>query len=541
MARASSLFSFAARSHVLGALSCGIGGGVAMWVIAIGYVREMETFEGGAAAFGAYTAAAAEAMRVMRWPADRLDTLGGYLTYHNVTLLPLLLGLYAAIQGAQALRGVEEKRILDVWLATGRSRWSIVRDRSAAFIVALAILTLGVGLGLIGATAMGGEMQVGPALVVATEASLAAAVFYALAMLLSSVFATSGAAAGVTVLIMIGLYLMTNIWDRLGPLGALRFVSPFFYRQRSELLIPGREVDLPATAALLLMFVALVMLAAYAFVRRDYAGALWRRKERGVDRARATRLAWRPTVWLASLAEQRVGLVAWAAGAGVFMGAYATLIPQVQDIWDRLGFLKVILIAGEGDVVSQLVAFSVEALGPFVGAFAVVQSARWARERSEGIDELLLAQPITRSRYVFERLIALAVATVVVVAGAAAGLAIGGLAVGVSLDAAALARTAADLVLLALAVGGVGAIAVAVLGGTTAVAALTAWIVVAYLIVLFAPLFDWPAWLLRLSPFDAFGHPYLGTPDTYGLAYLAALAIAGAALSVAVLERRRAV
>ena len=535
----SSLFGFAVRSHLLGALSCGIGGGIAMWVIAVGYVREMATFEGGATAFGAFTAAAAEAMRIMRWPADRLDTLGGYLTYHNLILLPLLLGLYAVVQGAQALRGVEEKRVLELWLATGRMRWWIAIVRATAFFVALALVTVFVAIGLVAATVTGGEMQLGSALVVAGEASLTAGVFYALAMLLSSVLATSGMAAGVTALVMTALYMLTNVWDRLGAFEWVRFLSPFYYRQRSELLIPGREIDLAATAVLVCMFAGLVVLAAYAFTRRDYGAALWRPTERARDHTRATRLAWRPMLWLASTAEQRVGLLAWAGGAGVFMGAYALLIPQVQEMWDRMGFMKVFLPSG-GSAGSQVVALAVEMLGPLVAAFAIAQSARWARERADGRDELVLAQPISRARFVLERLVALVVGALIVVAGALAGLAIGTTAADVTLDTGALARTTGDLALLALAVGGVGAIAVVAFRGPGAIVFLTIWIVGAYLVVLFAPLFDWPAWVPRLSLFDAFGRPYLGAPDVYGLSYLAALAVAGAALAIAMLERRRA-
>ncbi len=539
MRGAASLFRFAVRSHLVGAVACAIGGGVAMWIEALGFVREMETFQGGAAAFGSSIAAAAEAMRVLRWPAERLDTLGGFLTYHNVVLLPLLLGLYAAIQGAQALRGAEEKRVLDLWLATGVSRWRVALARSAAFAVALAVAAGGVAVGLLAGTALGGDAQVGASIVVAVEGSLAAGVFYALAMLLSSVFVTSGTAAGVTALAMTALYVLTNLSDRLGAFEWVRFLSPFFYRQRSDVLIPGREVDVLATAALVVMWIGLVVLGGYAFTRRDHGAALWRRAEPVTGGARATGPAWRPALWLASLLEQRVGLLAWAAGAAVFMGVYAWIVPQVQDVWDRMGFLKAFLPGGGTSALAQVNALAMEMLGPLVAAFAIWQAARWARERTDGRDDLVLAHPVTRTRLVLERLAGLVLGALVVVAGAMAGHVAGSLVVGLPIDAAALARTVADLMLLAVAVGGVGAVAVAVFGGA-AVPLLTGWIVAGYLVVLFAPLFDWPAWISRLSLFDAFGRPYLGTPDVYGLTSLAALGVAGAALAIASLERRRA-
>src|SRR5665648_1277255 len=62
---------------------------------------EMKDFPGGSQALAASISASAEAMRPLRWPAERLDTLGGYLTYHNVILFNLILAIYGAVQGAR--------------------------------------------------------------------------------------------------------------------------------------------------------------------------------------------------------------------------------------------------------------------------------------------------------------------------------------------------------------------------------------------------------------------------------------------------------
>lgn len=538
MVRARSFLAFTARSHLSGALAASVGGGIAMWVAALALVREMENFPDGGAAFGAMMATAAEAMRALRWPAERLDTLGGYLTYHNLTLVPLLLGIYAAVQGAQALRGSEEKHVLDLWLATGRSRWAIVADRTAGFAVALAIVALGIGLGTAAGMGLSGDAQLGPSLIVGAEGALAAAVFYALALFLSSVFVTSGAAAGLTVLVMVGLYVATNVWERMGVLGGIRFLSPFWYRSRSDMLIPGREFDPAATAALVAMTVALILIGGAAFARRDFAGTILPR--RAAERTRITTPAWRPTIWVASLLDQRFGLLAWAIGSAVFMGVYVSLTPQVEGLFGQMDFYRQFLAPGTGDLVTQLIGFCGEILGPTVAAFAVVQAARWSRERTDGRDEMVLGHPVSRARYVVERLAAVAAGALVVAAGATAGLLIGAAPSGPTLSPAGLARMAADLVLLSLAVGAVSAAVVAALRGT-GVLLLTAWLVASYLVALFAPIFEWPDWVPRLSIFQAFGEPYVDVPDLYGIAVLAALALAGAMLAIATLERRRAV
>lgn len=542
MPAGTSFFRHAVRSHLAGALGCGIGGGVAMFITALSLQREFEQFPGGAPALGAMVTSAAEAMRIVRWPAERLDTLGGYLTYHNVLLVPLLLGIYAAVQGAQAVRGSEEKRVLDLWLATGHARWRVVLDRAAAFGVALAIVALGIGAGTAAGMSLSGDAQIGPSLIVAAEGSLVAAAFYGLALLLSSIFATSGAAAGATVLVMVGLYLVTNVWELIGPFGAIRFLSPFWLRERSDLLIPGRALDVAATIALAAIAFALLAFGGAAFVRRDYARPLVALRTGSAEPRTRGGLAWRPNVAIASVFEQRLGIAGWMLGTAIFMGIFTSLLPRIEELWTKIDLARLLLAPkGDVDLITQLVGMSAEILAPTLAAFAVVQSARWIRERSDGRDELVLAQPISRGRWVLERLCAVALGGLAVIAAAIVGLAVGAAFGDVRLDGPGLVRLAADLLLLTVSVGAVSLALVALLRGGLAVALLTAWIVAAYLLVLFAPAFEWPAWAIRLSVFDAFGEPYAAAPDGYGIATLVATAAAGIAMTVAVLERRRAV
>ena len=78
--------------------------------MAAALAAEMEDFPGGPAGPGRQRRPpGAEAMRLLRWPAERLDTLGGYLTYHNVMLFNLFLAIYGVVQGARDIRGAEER------------------------------------------------------------------------------------------------------------------------------------------------------------------------------------------------------------------------------------------------------------------------------------------------------------------------------------------------------------------------------------------------------------------------------------------------
>ena len=119
------------RAHRWGILAWTVGSAAAMYLIALGFASEVSRFAGGAKAMAASLEVGAQALRLLRWPAERLDTLGGYLTYHNVTLYVLFLSLYATMHGARAVRGPETNGMLEEILATGRSRSDVIRDRTA--------------------------------------------------------------------------------------------------------------------------------------------------------------------------------------------------------------------------------------------------------------------------------------------------------------------------------------------------------------------------------------------------------------------------
>jgi ABC-2 type transport system permease protein len=156
-----------------------------MVAIAAGFAREVARFAGGATAMADSMRPGVEAMQLLRWPAERLDTLGGYLTYHNVTLFTLALTVYAAVQGAHAVRAAEAKGVPAEILATGRSRPGVLLDRAAGLALALALISVGLGAGLAVAMAVGGEPDVGGSFITGFAVGLCAFTGYAVGVLVS--------------------------------------------------------------------------------------------------------------------------------------------------------------------------------------------------------------------------------------------------------------------------------------------------------------------------------------------------------------------
>ena len=85
-------------------------------------------------------------------------------------------------------------------------------------------------------------------------------------------------------MVLVALYVGTNVWEEIGPLGVVRFVSPFYYANFSRALVPGYGADLGAMAVLLLMAVVLLAAATVAFVH-----ARLRRSTLGPCRGRGSR------------------------------------------------------------------------------------------------------------------------------------------------------------------------------------------------------------------------------------------------------------
>ena len=527
------------RTHRTGIILWVVVGAATQVATASMLAQEFRSAPGGGAALAPGVEAAAQALRVLRWPAERLDTLAGYLTYHNILLIPLFLGLYAAVVGAQAIRGAEAGGSLEELLATGWRRSAVVRDRALGFVVASVLIALGLGAGTAIGLAAGGEPNAVGSFVIAGEAALCAFSFYALAVFVAQLTRTPRTAAGITAFVMAALFVFTNIWDKTGAFGFARFISPFFYFQQSRVLVPGHGFDLAATAALALMPVAILGAAAWAFEHRDYASVFGARpKAETVRRPVAVQRPWLSALWTSSLVRQRYALLAWAVGTAAMAGLVSYLEPEVRKLWAEIDyFRRFISISGVGSLTDQYVAFAGTLLAPVAAAYVITQVASWISDLRQGRVELLLSSPMAWTRLVVERMLALAGGVAVITAAAIGGLGLGAIAADVPLHPDGLVRLAADTALFGLAIGGIGALLAAILRTSLATALLSVFLVVTYLLDLLTPVYEWPSWVSRLSVFDAFGQPYVGVPAEAGLVLLGGLALVGTAAAAWISER----
>ncbi len=517
-----------------------VGGGIANGVTIMSLKNEMDSFEGGPQALAASVTPAAEAMRPLRWPAERLDTLGGYFTYHNLTLITLFLTIYGAIQGARAIRGAEDRHALEEILATGRSRVSVVRDRGVGFLVTVTFISLGLGLGVaIGLTAVG-EPDLNHAVAAFVGPGLGILVGYGLGILLAQLTGSARSASGLASALLVTLYVVENIWVDLGWFAWLRFISPFHYINLSRTLVPGHGIDLAGSAVLAIVAVALVGAAIWAFLRRDYASGLVTRRHVYARRALPgpTVRGLLHSVAAALVLRGRYGVLGWAGGAFVFGWLMLFLEPSVMEMWSWFADFMPGGVGPSTSPTAQYVDVSTALAVPFVAGVVVSQASGWVRDLAQGRVETVLAHPVSTARLVGARLAASVVASAVVGLGALAGVLLGGAWSDVPMDATGLVRVEAACALLGLGLAGMATVIVAVFRGSVAVTAFGVVLGASYLVGFLVEMLDWPDWVNRLSFFTLFGHPYLDWLPAMNAAVLAGLCVVGAASSVVIVERR---
>lgn len=457
---------------------------------ALAIAKELDDFPGGARALAASITASAEAMRPLRWPAERLDTLGGYLTFHNVVLFNLFLAVYGVVVGAKVLRGAEERHSAEEDLATGTSRGLLLRGRTVGFVLMAAVVAAGL---------------------------------------------TVGTAAGLGSLLLVVLYIATNVDGKVAGAGVLAAVSPFTLANKSRALVPGYGLDLWATLALVAVIVTMLALAEAAGDRRDYGAPLWRRQAAETQpHGHVSRFMLR-SVETATLRRGSLGLAVWTAASAAFVAMMGALQPDIIDVWSDMGYL--VAFGGEGGAVSSYWSFSMSLLPAVLAAYAVTQTSTWVNELQQGRVEMLRAAGVSWTRLVTGRLVALVTGSAVIVIVSTGALAAVAASVGSPLDAAGTARVAAVSLLFAAATGSVASLVAALVRRSSAVIALGVLVGASYLLTYLVPLFGWPGWLNRLSVFWAFGTPYVEWPSTAQLATLLVLTVGGYVAAVVVAEQ----
>jgi ABC-2 type transport system permease protein len=424
--------------------------------------------------------------RLLYGVPHELLTTGGWLSWRLGTI-PVFAALWGLFGGVRALRAEEESGHLELVL-------SGIVGRGRAFAAALGAVGAGAVLLWLAlfAGVLPGHVDPGGAAYLALTLVTPALVFAGVGAFASQLAPTRRGALGIGGGVLALSLLLRMVADTSDSLGWLRWATPLGWAEELRPFVGAQPVVLVLPAAA----TALLVLASWRIaVRRDVGAGLLPAHDSAPPNLAALSS---PTAL--ALRLQRGSLLAWLLGASaiaVILGALSASVSEgiSGNLDERFRQLGTSLSSPEGFLGIEFL-FLVLA----VCLFVCFQLASAREEEADQRLETLLAQPVSRRRWLGGRL-ALAASTAAVLALVAGLLAWVGAAsarAGVSLPR--LLEASANAVPVALLFLGLGALLYAVVPrASTGVA--FGLVGVSFLWDTIGSLAEVPGWVLDLSPF----------------------------------------
>lgn len=474
----------------------------------------------------------------------RLDTIGGWEQWRVYAVPPILFLFWAAIAATGALRGDEGRGLLEEWRSAGVGVWRYAAYRFGVFSLASLIAATVTSI----VTDLTAVKVVGSALDPLAAAEMTIALFavtltgYSVGMVAAQLTTSRNTAAGLAGGLLVVTFFINSLGRSIDSLRTLAsFVSPFYYYDRSTPLIPGGSFDPVATVGLLAVAIVLAALAAWLMHARDLGASVFSRRSNVA--AMTVRPSHNPLLRIPVLAElfqQRLAILAWAAGtalAGAYIGAAGhTLVDDLTK--GSTTFKGYLTVVGHGDPYVALTGyFWFSFVLALLSAFAIIQVARWSADDNEGRLEQVLSAPTSRTRVVLVRAAAFIVGLSLIIALSSLAFYAGAHKNGVAVPSNNLLTATLLLVPFAMSFAAAGAL-LASRVPRSAVSVLVTLSFLSFLITIGGPLMKWPDSVMRLSVYTLYGQPLTSGVDWTGLWILVAVCVVGFGLAMLLMQRR---
>ncbi len=534
-----SIYTKTLRDYRVPILVWGIGLALVVYGTLAAYATQFTTPESQA---GIVTLA--ETFRFIADPV-KVTSPTGFVTWRSFGLLPVFLGIWAALAGARLTRGAEERGVLDTILALPVTRTRYLVEGLAALATALALVGILIGLGALGgAAAVGAVLSPGAAIVAGLNVGLTAFVGGTLALLLAQFTPRAGAASGLAIALMLFSWLLDGV-GRAGASAAwLGRLSPYHLYTGNKPLIADYPVSLGGYLGLATLALLAAALSFPLFGQRDLGGVAWAR--RGAARhpdaagafAKATREPALRGPGALALRAALPGVAAWTGGLAVLTLLVIGITPATKDsvaatLRESPALAQLFGAAGltsDAGFLSGLLFFFLPLMTTL---YALATAGSWARDLDAGRHELALGTPLSRGRLYLTAWDA-TVAALVLTPLALWLIALLGIRIwGLQVDAGHLLAAFVGLVPLALPVAalvylGAGRLGVGALSGIVG-----ALLGIGFMLSLLGPLLGLPQWALNFSPFHQYGAPIMEGPRWGAWLGLTAIAAIIAALGLA--------
>jgi ABC-2 type transport system permease protein len=473
-------------------------------------------------------------------PVVKPDTMGGFLTYKYGPFFAFIASMWSILALSSTLAGEARRGSLDFVAAAPFGKRRIALEKLAAHVTAmalsmavLAVITV-VSSYAFGDAALGDEIPpmnaVGFAVWVGLLGLAAGSVAFAIAPIVGR-----ASAAGVAFVVLLAGYFLGGYAPYFPAIEGVANLS-WFHWTYDHVPLAG-QFDWPSIGLVLVVTVVLFAVGVELFTRRDL-GVMTGIPVPGLPRAT---LGVRGPVGRA-FGDQLPLALGWGIGIGLFGFMLAAISRTFSDqlVTDYPTFAEVIrtifpgVDLGSSGWFLQLVFVEMGLI--VVGFSAATFVGKWASDETSGRLEMVLAAPMTRSRWAIAggigAVLAVVVATVVYAVGIGLGSAVAGSELLTPMvGTVALGAYAAAMVGVGVAIGG--------LWRTSLAAEVVAALVIAtFLIGLLAPALKAPDWIQQLALTSHLGQPMIGVWDPVGMIACAVLCVGGIALGAWGMRRR---
>ena len=201
-----------------------------------------------------------------------LTEFDGYLVSQYLIILPLILAIFAIIEGTGALRGEEERGSMDTLLSLPLARSQVVFHKAIATLLSIALVLVIIGIVLAVSVAFVEEatLALDRLAVVLLNSFGMGALFYCFSLFLSASLPSRRLAGVIGAVFAVGAYFFDAMTDIVEGLHDFRYFGPFNYFEPLAIL----KEDLSFLNSGVLLGASLVFLlgAVLIFQRRDIAG-----------------------------------------------------------------------------------------------------------------------------------------------------------------------------------------------------------------------------------------------------------------------------
>jgi ABC-2 type transport system permease protein len=460
---------------------------------------------------------------------NQVETIGGYLHWRVIGFITLMFSVWGVMAATGSTRAQEDQGNWEQWISVGASRLRLMVTSIAAFAA-----TSGLSIFIVVTVMWGGAVVAGETLALSNALQEGIAIFV-VTLTAFSIGATvaqltgngrTALSAGATLIIV--LFFLNSLSRSIDVLTHVNRVSPFFWVDRTNAMVPGGSLDGGALTLLLAVTLVLSTTATTIFIRRDLGSAWWARVSTTGTSFTTSRNPLVRIPIVSDLYEQRLALTLWTAVIGTlsaFVGSMAKSgVDFIEDLPRFEGYRSLLGIDNPYEAMLGVSGFSLMQL--ILAAFAITTVARWASDDTNGRLEMTLSAPVRRWRVVAERALMLTFVSLFFIFVSVAAMVSSITSQGVHVDVGLLAKAACGLLPFSLSFGAIGA-AIVTRNPRLAVGVLSVVAITSFFILQIGPWLRWPDWIINLSVFNLYGSPVVDGTYWPGMAALTAITIAG--------------